>query len=74
LRYDKLLIATGVRNRRRPIPGLELKGIYDLRSVADADALRAQIAPGRRSEPAIRKQALDAGLGQLGAPIVIPAR
>jgi hypothetical protein len=27
-----------------------------------------------RSEPAIRKQALDAGLGQLGAPIVIPAR
>jgi len=27
-----------------------------------------------RSEPAIRKQALDAGLGQLGAPIVVPAR
>ena len=27
-----------------------------------------------RSEPAIRKQALDNGLGQLGAPLVIPAR
>jgi hypothetical protein len=27
-----------------------------------------------RSEPAIRKQALDHGLGQLGAPVVIPAR
>ena len=27
-----------------------------------------------RSEPAIRKQALDAGLGQLGAPLVIQAR
>jgi hypothetical protein len=27
-----------------------------------------------RSEPAIRKQALDAGLGQLGAPLVVPAR
>ena len=27
-----------------------------------------------RSEPAIRKLALDAGLGQLGAPLVIPAR
>lgn len=26
------------------------------------------------SEPAIRKQALDAGLGQLGAPLLIPAR
>lgn len=27
-----------------------------------------------RSEPAIRKQALDMGLGQLGAPLIIPAR
>jgi hypothetical protein len=27
-----------------------------------------------RSEPAIRKQALDAGLGQLGAPVVVPVR
>lgn len=36
----------------------------DLRS--DVDRLR--------SEPAIRKLALDAGLGQLGAPLVIPAR
>lgn len=27
-----------------------------------------------KSEPAIRKQALDAGLGQLGAPLSIPAR
>jgi cell division protein FtsB len=27
-----------------------------------------------RSEPAIRKQAFDAGLGQLGAPLIIPAR
>jgi hypothetical protein len=26
------------------------------------------------SEPAIRKQALDNGLGQLGAPILVPAR
>ena len=36
----------------------------DLRS--DVDRLR--------SEHAIRKQALDAGLGQLGAPLLIPAR
>jgi hypothetical protein len=27
-----------------------------------------------QSEPAIRKQALDAGLGQLGSPLLIPAR
>src|SRR5215212_598185 len=30
--YDGLLIATGGRNRRFPIPGLELEGIYDLRT------------------------------------------
>jgi cell division protein FtsB len=27
-----------------------------------------------RGEPAIRKEALDAGLGQLGAPVVLPVR
>jgi 3-phenylpropionate/trans-cinnamate dioxygenase ferredoxin reductase subunit len=66
LRYDKLLIATGVRNRRRPIPGLELKGIYDLRSVADADALRAQIAPGRT--------AVVVGMGFIGSEVAASLR
>ena len=47
--YDKLLIATGVRNRRPPIPGLELSGVFDLRSVTDADALRKHIATGARA-------------------------
>jgi 3-phenylpropionate/trans-cinnamate dioxygenase ferredoxin reductase subunit len=47
--YDKLLIATGVHNRRPAIPGLHLKGIFDLRSVSDADALRSQIVPGRKA-------------------------
>jgi 3-phenylpropionate/trans-cinnamate dioxygenase ferredoxin reductase component len=49
VRYDKLLIATGARNRRPSIPGRDLKGVYDLRSVSDADTLRAAIAPGRRA-------------------------
>jgi 3-phenylpropionate/trans-cinnamate dioxygenase ferredoxin reductase subunit len=47
--YDELLIATGVRNRRPPIPGLELPGVFDLRSVTDADGLRKQIATGARA-------------------------
>src|SRR5919112_535706 len=49
VRYDKLLITTGVKNRRPPIPGLELPGVLNLRSVADADALRTQMASGRRA-------------------------
>jgi 3-phenylpropionate/trans-cinnamate dioxygenase ferredoxin reductase subunit len=49
VRYDKLLIATGVRNRRPPIPGLHLQNVFDLRSVNDADALRSQIVSGRKA-------------------------
>ena len=47
--YDKLLIATGVRNRRPPIPGLDLRNVFDLRSVNDADALRTEIVSGRKA-------------------------
>jgi 3-phenylpropionate/trans-cinnamate dioxygenase ferredoxin reductase subunit len=49
VRYDKLLIATGARNRRPPIPGLELENVFDLRSVDDADALRRAIVSGRKA-------------------------
>src|SRR5690242_18328927 len=49
VRYDKLLIATGVRNRRPPIPGLNLRNVFALRSVNDADALRAEIVSGRKA-------------------------
>jgi hypothetical protein len=54
---------------------------YDIdRMAADRDRLDAQIGElqsdlnrlGR--EPAIRKLALDAGLGQLAQPVVVPAR
>ena len=41
------------------------------------DAIRQDLASDverLHSEPAIRKQGLDAGLGQLGAPLIIPAR
>lgn len=48
VRYDKVLIATGSRNRRFPIPGLDLEGVYDLRTVEDCDRIRKEIAPDRR--------------------------
>jgi len=54
---------------------------YDIvRLVSEHDRLQAvrqdlQSDVARlRSEPAIRKEALDSGLGQLGAPLLVPAR
>jgi 3-phenylpropionate/trans-cinnamate dioxygenase ferredoxin reductase subunit len=58
---DRLLIATGGRNRRPAIPGLELGGVYDLRTRADADAIRAALAPGRR--------AVVVGMGFIGSEV-----
>ena len=40
--FDALLIATGGRNRRVSIPGGDLEGIYGLRTVQDADRIRAR--------------------------------
>jgi 3-phenylpropionate/trans-cinnamate dioxygenase ferredoxin reductase subunit len=48
LGYDKLLIATGSRVRRIPVPGAALAGIFYLRGIADVDALRAGFAKGAR--------------------------
>ena len=44
LQYDRLLIATGAVPRRPPIPGVERA--RTLRTLADADALRAAFAAG----------------------------
>ena len=46
--YDGLLLATGSHPRRLPLPGAELSGVHYLRSVADVDRLRGELAPGRR--------------------------
>jgi 3-phenylpropionate/trans-cinnamate dioxygenase ferredoxin reductase subunit len=43
-----LLLATGSQPRRLEVPGAELDGIHYLRSVADAVAIKADFAPGRR--------------------------
>ncbi len=39
--YDRLVIATGAKPLRPPVPGIALKGVTTLHSLADADFLRA---------------------------------
>jgi CoA-dependent NAD(P)H sulfur oxidoreductase len=41
--YDRLIIATGARAVRPPIPGAKLTGIFPLRFLTDADAVRGYI-------------------------------
>ncbi len=48
LPYDRLILATGSRARRIPLPGLELEGVLELRTAADADRLKAVLKPGAK--------------------------
>ena len=48
LSYDFLILATGARAIALPIPGADLKGVMFLRTAADAEALKAQVGPGKR--------------------------
>jgi 3-phenylpropionate/trans-cinnamate dioxygenase ferredoxin reductase subunit len=64
--YDKALVTTGVRNRRLQIPGAELEGIYELRTVADADLIRGESRHGRR--------AVLVGMGFIGSEVAASLR
>lgn len=44
LPYDHLVLATGARNRVPPVPGVELDGVFGVRTLADADALAPRVA------------------------------
>lgn len=39
--YDRLLLATGARSFVPPIKGSQLKGVFTLREIADADSIKA---------------------------------
>ena len=43
LPYDHLVLATGARNRVPAVPGVELDGVFGLRTLADADALSPRV-------------------------------
>jgi 3-phenylpropionate/trans-cinnamate dioxygenase ferredoxin reductase component len=46
--YDALILATGSRVRKLLCPGADLDGVHYLRTVSDADGLRAHIVEGGR--------------------------
>ncbi len=48
LDFDGLMLATGSRVRRLDLPGSSLDGIHYLRTIADADSIRAELARGKR--------------------------
>lgn len=49
LTYNHLILATGARTRRLPIPGADLPQVFYLRDTQDVDGIRAQVSPGKRA-------------------------
>jgi 3-phenylpropionate/trans-cinnamate dioxygenase ferredoxin reductase subunit len=45
--YDKLILTLGSRVRELAVAGAGLAGIHYLRSIADVDGIRADLAPGK---------------------------
>ena len=64
--YDKVLVATGGRNRRLSVPGHDLEGIHDLRTIEDADRIKAEAMTGRK--------AVVVGAGFIGSEVAASLR
>lgn len=64
--YDRLLITTGANPIRPRLPGIDLPGVHVLRSLADAEALRAGLLAAER--------VLVIGAGFIGSEVAASAR
>lgn len=64
--YDRLLVATGGRNKPLPMPGADLEGVFQLRTVEDCDRIR-EAARGARHAVVI-------GLGFIGSEVAASLR
>jgi 3-phenylpropionate/trans-cinnamate dioxygenase ferredoxin reductase component len=61
LGYQRVLIATGGRNRQLNLPGADLPGTHQLRTVAECDAIKGEVGAGRR--------AVIVGMGFIGCEV-----
>jgi 3-phenylpropionate/trans-cinnamate dioxygenase ferredoxin reductase component len=61
LSYQKLLIATGARNRQLRVPGSELPGIHYLRTIEECKAIKREAVEGRH--------AVIVGMGFIGCEV-----
>jgi 3-phenylpropionate/trans-cinnamate dioxygenase ferredoxin reductase component len=64
--YDRLLVATGGRNRTLAVPGADLEGVLQLRTVGDCDRIRAAARGAGR--------AVVIGLGFIGCEVAASLR
>ena len=64
--FDQVVIATGSRNRKPPIEGRQLPGVFDLRYAPDADAIKDAAAKGSK--------AVMVGMGFIGAEVAASLR
>jgi len=64
--YDRLLVTTGGRNKPLSIPGAELEGVFQLRTVEDCDRIREAAREARH--------AVVIGLGFIGSEVAASLR
>src|ERR1700758_2220958 len=64
--FDALMLATGAHPRRLPVPGADLAGVHYLRTIGDADRIRAECTAGGRL--------LIVGGGYIGLEVAATAR
>ncbi|MCD4786533.1 MAG: FAD-dependent oxidoreductase [Candidatus Eremiobacteraeota bacterium] len=64
IEYDKLIIATGAKTFRPPIPGLDAKNVFTLRTIPDIDAIEKYI------RDAYPRRAAVLGAGYIGIEVV----
>ena len=64
--YDKVLVASGGRNRGLAVPGADLHGVLGLRTLADCDAIKKVAVPGNH--------AVIVGMGFIGSEVAASLR